>query len=156
MPGADGMAQTMMSERHKHTEFLKHCLGYDDSSDRHALHHKLCRIQHDMRIVKRAILLLALVFALAVAGLTGLAIFLKASPTGGQKLIVNLLYALVAGSMLSIAVFLGLWILYRRKLHWWREESRQFVKRLLAARLGDAGQHPVTPFPKQKPRLPRG
>lgn len=109
-----------------------------------------------MRIVKRAILLLALVFALAVAGLTGLAIFLKASPTGGQKLIVNLLYALVAGSMLSIAVFLGLWILYRRKLHWWREESRQFVKRLLAARLGDAGQHPVTPFPKQKPRLPRG
>src|SRR6266567_2627813 len=101
MPGAVGMAQTMMSERHKHTEFLKHCLGYDDSSDRHALHHKLCRIQHDMRIVKRAILLLALVFALAVAGLVCLGILLKRSPSGTQQLIMNLLYALIAGSLLS-------------------------------------------------------
>ena len=156
MPGAEGMATTIMNERHKHTEFLKHCLGYDDSSDRHGLHEKLSRIQHEMRVVKRAILLLALVFALAMAGLIGLAIFLQGSPTSGEQLIVKLLYALTAGSLFSIAAFMGLWMLYRRKLHWWREESRQFLRRLLAARLGDAGQQPAAPAQPQKPRLPPG
>ena len=134
----------MMSERHKHTEFLKHCLGYDDSSstDRRDLHEKLCRIQHDMRIVKGAIQLLALVFILAVAGLFTSTILLKSFSTGTQHFIVNLLFALIAGSLISIAAFGGLWILFRRKLHRWREESRQFVKRLLAARLGKAGKPP--------------
>ena len=146
----------MMSERHKHTEFLKHCLRYDDSPDRHTLHAKLSRIQHEMRVVKRAILLLALAFTLAVGGLIGLGILLKSSPSGTQQLIMNLLYAVIAGSLISIAVFLGLWIVFRQKLHWWREESRQFLTRLLASRLGDTGQPPTAPVPKQKPRLPRG
>ena len=104
-----------------------------------------------MRIVKRAILLLAIVFTLAIAGLIGLAFFVNGSPTSSQQMIINLLYAVILGALISIAAFWGLWILYRRKLHWWREESRQFLKRLLATRLGTAGQRPASPGHPQKP-----
>jgi uncharacterized integral membrane protein len=156
MPGEQGMAKPMMSEHHKHTEFLKHCLRYDDNSDRHGLHDKLSRIQHDMRIVKGAIQLLALVFILAVAGLITSTILLKGFSPGAQHFIVNLLFALIVGSLISIAAFVGLWILFRRKLHHRREESRQYLTRLLASRLGDAGQPPAPPEQSKKPPLPPG
>jgi uncharacterized integral membrane protein len=156
MPGANGMATTMMSERQKHTEFLKHCLRYDDNSDRHDLHQKLSRIQHEMRVVKRSVGLLALVIILAVAGLVCAPILLKESSPGKQHLVVNLLLALIAGSLISVAVFTALWLSFRRQLHRWREESRQLVKRLLAARLGEAGEPPAPPAKPHKPRLPRG
>jgi len=154
MPGAEGMAKMIMSERHKHTEFLKHCLRYDDSSGRHGLHDKLSRIQHQMLIVKRAICLLTLVILLAVAGLITSPVLLKSFSPGTQQFIVNLLYALVAGPLISIVSFMGLWILLRRTLHHRREESRQFLTRLLATRLGNTGPQPGPPEQPRKPRLP--
>jgi hypothetical protein len=146
----------MMSERQKHTEFLKHCLRYDDGSDRHGLHAKLSRIQHEMRIVKRSVGLLTLVVGLAVAGWICAPILLKESSPGTQQLVAKLLVALIAGALVSILVFTGLWLSFRRKLHRRREESRQLVTRMLASRLGEAGEPPVTPSQPRKPRLPRG
>ncbi|MDR3456488.1 MAG: hypothetical protein P4N60_03505 [Verrucomicrobiae bacterium] len=156
MPGANGIAKTMMSERHKHTEFLKHCLRYDGNSDRLGLHDKLSRIQHEMLVVKRAVWLLTIIILLAVVGLICSETVFKSFLSNSQQLVENLLYALIAGALISIVAFMGLWILFRGKLHRRREESRQFLTRLLAARLGNASPPPAPPANPQNPRLPRG
>jgi di/tricarboxylate transporter len=145
-----------MSERQKHTEFLKHCLRYDDNTERHDLHDKLSRIQHEMRVVKRSVWVLALVVALALGSWICEPILLQDASPKTHQLIFKLLCALIAGALISIAAFVGLWLSFRRKLHRWREESRELVKRMLATKLGEAGEPPATPAPPRKPRLPRG
>ena len=136
MPGTNGVASTRMSEHQKHTEFLRHCLRYGESTEHQALEEKITQIQRDERCVQRAVWLMAILTALAVAGLGYPAILVENFPYGAPQFIVNLVCALGLASLICLLVFAGLGMVYRRKLDQRREECRQLVTKLLVSRLG--------------------
>lgn len=126
----------MMSEHQKHTEFLRQCIRYDDSAGRQNLVAEIARIQCDMRCVRCAAWLMAILIALAVAGLGYGAVLVKNFPYNTPQFILNLIYALGVGALISLLAFAGLWMFYRWKLDMRREQCRQMVTKLLESRLG--------------------
>jgi hypothetical protein len=136
MPGTNGVASTMMSEHQKHTEFLRHCLRYGESTEHQALEEEITQIQRDERCVQHAVWLMAILTALAVAGLGYPAILVESFPYNVPQFIVNLICALGVTSLICLLVFMGLGMVYRKKLDQRREECRQLVTRLLESRLG--------------------
>jgi hypothetical protein len=136
MPGANGVASTMMNEHQKHTEFLRHCLRYGESTEHQTLDKKITQIQRDERCVLRAAWLMAILTALAVAGLGYPAILVDSFPDNTPQSIVNLICALGLASLVCLLVFMGLGMAYRNKLDQRREECRQLVTKLLESRLG--------------------
>ena len=136
MPDANGIASTMMSEHQKHTEFLRHCLRYGDSAEHEALEKEIAQIQRDKCCVQRAMWLMAVLTALAVAGLGYPVILVENFPYNVPQFILNLACALGLASLICLLVFAGLGMVYRRKLDQRREECRQLVTKLLASRLG--------------------
>ena len=110
-----------MSEHEKHTEFLRQCILYDESTRRQELHERITRIQRDARCVRRAMWLMAIVTSLVVAGFLYPAILVENFPYNLPPLIINFVCALGIGSLISL-------------LH--RDECRQLVSRLLEFRLG--------------------
>ena len=125
-----------MSEHQKHTEFLRQCILYDESTRRQELHERITQIQCDARCVRRAAWLMAMLIALVVAGLGYEVILVDNFPYNLPQLIINLVCALGIGSLISLLAFMGLGIVYRMKLDQQREECRQLVARLLESRLG--------------------
>jgi len=126
----------MMSEHQKHTEFLRHCLRYGESTEHQALDKRITQIQRDERCVRRAVWLMAILTALVVAGLGYPAILVENFPYSAPQFIVNLICALGLASLICLLVFAGLGMAYRKKLDQRREECRQLVTRLLESRLG--------------------
>jgi hypothetical protein len=116
--------------------FLRQCILYDESAKRQELVEGISRIQRDMRCVQRAAWLMAILTALAVAGFVYPAILVENFPYNMPQLLVNLVCALGMGSLISLLAFVGLGMIYRRKLNQRREECRQLVTRLLESRLG--------------------
>ena len=133
---ANGVASTVMSEHQKHTEFLRQCIRYDESAKRQELAEGISRIQYDMRCVQRAAWLMAILTALAVAGLVYPAILVENFPYNVPQFVVNLIFAVGLASLFCFLVFMGLGMVYRMKLDQRREECRQLVTNLLESRLG--------------------
>jgi len=125
-----------MSEHEKHTDFLRQCICYDESARRHELVKGIARIQCDMRCVRRAVWLMAILAALAVAGLGYGTILVENFPYNMPQFIVNFIWALGLGALISLLAFAGLGVVYRRQLDRHREECRQRVAKLLESRLG--------------------
>ncbi len=143
----------MMSEHQKHTEFLRHCLRYGESTEHQKLEEGITQVQRDARCVRRALWLMAMVAALVVAGLGYGTVLVANFPYNAPQFIVNLIYAVGLGAMISLVVFAGLGLVYRWKLDQRREECRQKVARLLESRLGK----PVaTPLPDTGTKVPAG
>ena len=132
----------MMSEHQKHTEFLRQCLLYDDSSERHLLDKGITQILRDARCVGRAVWLMAMLTALAAAGLFYEAVLVDNFPDNKPQLILNIICALGLGALICLVVFAGLGMIYRRKLNRRREECRQLVTKLLESRLGKPATMP--------------
>jgi hypothetical protein len=80
--------------------------------------------------------LMAILTALVVAGLGYGTVLVDNFPYNAPQFIVNLVYALGLGSLISLLTFMGLGLVYRKKLDQRREECRQRVARLLESRLG--------------------
>ena len=125
-----------MSEHQKHTEFLRHCLRYGESTEHQALEEKITQIQRDERCVQRAMWLMAILTALVVAGLGYPVILVENFPYNVPQFTLNLVCALGVASLICLLAFVGLGMAYRRKLDQRREECRQLVTKLLASRLG--------------------
>jgi hypothetical protein len=125
-----------MSEHQKHTEFLRHCLRYGESTEHQKLEEGITQAQRDARCVRRAVWLMAILTALVLAGLGYGTVLVANFPYNAPHFIVNLIYALGLGSLVSLLAFAGLGLVYRLKLDQRREECRQHVARLLESRLG--------------------
>jgi hypothetical protein len=124
-----------MSEHHEHTEFLKHCLRYDTSSERDHMLKMLVHLQQELRIFRRATNLL-IVLMVPAAGALFFSNFLLASlSASAQRQIVNLLVAILLGSVICLLAFVILRCSLRRKLFGQREKCRELVKRLLEEKL---------------------
>ncbi len=124
-----------MGEHQNHTKFLRQCLLYDDSSKRHELEKTFSQLQRDLRCVRRAAWLMAMLATLAVAGLGYAAVLTDNFPYNLPPFILNLLCTLAVGSLISLLAFAGLGMVYCRQLGQRREECRQLVAKLLASRL---------------------
>jgi hypothetical protein len=136
-----------MSDHHKQTEFLKQCLRYDENARRLELEQQITRIQRDERCVWRAVWLMAVLTALALAGLGYPAILLANFPYSAPQSIVNLLCALGVASLVSLLAFVILGMVYRKMLDQRREECRLLVIKLLESRLG----HPLSSPWRERP-----
>jgi hypothetical protein len=120
-----------MSEHQKHTELLGQCLLYDESARRQELENGISQIQRDARCVRRAVWLMTMLIALVVAGLGYEVILVDNFPYNMPQLLVNLVCALGLASLLCFLVFMGLRMVYCKKLDQRREECRQLVTPLL-------------------------
>ena len=126
----------MMSEHQRETAFLRQCILYDESARRQELEEGITQIQRDARCVRRAVWLMAVLMLLAMVGLGYAAVFLNNFPYNTSQHIINIICALGVGSLISLLAFVGLGMVYRKKLDQRREECRQLVTRLLESRLG--------------------
>jgi hypothetical protein len=133
----------VMSEHEKHTEFLRHCLRYDESADCEKLMKEIARIQRDLRCVERAAWLMALLGALVLAVLGYGTVLVQNFPYNTSKFIINLLIAMGVGVLISLLTFVGLWAGYRWKLDLRREECRQMVAKLLESHFGKSPAKPL-------------
>lgn len=140
-----------MSEHQRETAFLRHCIRYDESPGRRALEDRIIQIQRDEGCVRRAIWLMALMTALAVVVLCYAAVLVDNFAYNTPQFIITSICALGLASTICLVVFVGLKVVYRRKLDQRREECRQLVTRLLESRLGQ----PVT-APWRKGRVGDG
>jgi hypothetical protein len=129
-----------MSEHHEHTEFLKHCLSYDDSPERNAMTENLCRLQRELRIVKRASWLVGLLIAVAGASLAYPAILVQTFPDNVQQPVMNIVLALFAGLSICLVTFIIQGVVLYMKLHRQREACRRLLMRIFAARLASEQQ----------------
>ena len=129
-----------MSEHQKQTAFLRECLLYDDTPDRHKLEERITQIQHDERCVRRAVWLMALFAALAVAGLCYSVVFLLAYPPSMSQLLTHftakVFCALALGSLICMLSFVCLGVVYRKELDQRREECRRLAAKLMESRFG--------------------
>jgi len=131
-----------MSDHHKQTEFLKQCLRYDEGARRQELKQEITRIQRDEGCVQRAAWLMAVLTALALAGLAYPAILLANFPYSASQSILKLVCALGVASLISLLAFVVLGMVYRKMLDRRREECRLLVTRLLETRLGNPAATP--------------
>ena len=143
-----------MSEHQRETAFLRQCLLYDDTAERHKLEEGIAQTQRDERCVRRAVLLMVLLTALAAAGLCYAVVFLEHHPQNMSQFItpfiVRVLCALGVGSLICMLAFGGLRIVYRKELEQRREECRRQVTKLLESRLGKARVMPLSGVVKEQ------
>jgi formate hydrogenlyase subunit 3/multisubunit Na+/H+ antiporter MnhD subunit len=129
-----------MSEHQKETAFLRQCLLYDDTDERHKLEERITQAQRDERCVRHALWLMVLLAALAIAGLNYTAVFLEEFPQRmsifATQFIVQFFCVLSLGSLICILAFVGLGMVYRKTLDQRREECRRLATKLLESRLG--------------------
>jgi hypothetical protein len=129
-----------MSDHERETAFLRRCLVYDDTGERHKLEESITQLQRNERCVRRAVWLMVLLAALGMAGLSYSAVFLADYPKNMSRFtaqfIPKVFCALGLGSMISLLAFVGLGVVHRNKLDQRREECRRLAMRLLESRLG--------------------
>jgi hypothetical protein len=140
-----------MSEYQRETEFLRQCILYDESAVRLELEAEVIHNLRNLRCVQRAAWLMAALTALAVVFLYYPAILLDNFPDSAPKFMVNLVCALGLGSFISLLVFVGLGMVYRKRLDLRREQCRQMVTRLLESRLGKTVTLPLRDTPDSRP-----
>ncbi|HWV98985.1 MAG TPA: hypothetical protein VNZ64_04755 [Candidatus Acidoferrum sp.] len=138
----------MMGDYQKEAAFLRQCLHYDDTAERHKLVESITQLQGNERCVRRALWLMILLGALAVAGLGYSAVFLGDYPqelVGSMTQFITQLFCVLGlASMICMPVFLGLGAIYRKEMNQRLDECRQLAAKLLESRLGN----PRAPDPR--------
>jgi hypothetical protein len=129
-----------MSDHQRETAFLRQCIRYDDTEERHRLEERITQIQRDERIVRRAVWLMALLAAMAMAGLGYAAVFMADYPLDvsqlTERILIKGLCALGGCSLVCLFVFLGLGAVFRKELDQRREDCRRLALKVLESRLG--------------------
>jgi hypothetical protein len=132
-----------MTERQKDTAFLRHCIAYEDTAERHKLEETIAQLQRDERCIRRAAWLMALLAGLAMAGLCYVAVLLPDSSLNmsqfATQFIIKIFCALGVGSLLCLVAFLGFGVVRRKESDSRRAECRRLATKLMESRLGLSG-----------------
>jgi hypothetical protein len=127
-----------MTERQKETAFLKRLIVCDDCVERRQLETRLLEAEREERVVRRAVVLVALITALSVAGLCYSVILLPDFPYNRSQLPLRLFLVLGLGSCLCLVAYACVWARCRRLLNKLRDECRRLLTVVLEERfLGD-------------------
>src|SRR5260370_8766191 len=119
-----------MSDHQRETAFLRQCIHYDDTAERHNLDERLTQAQRDERCVRCAVWLMALLTALAMAGLCYAAVFLADFPQNKSYLTIKVLGPLGLAPLISLLAFVGFWAVHRRELGHRPEDCRRWPQTL--------------------------
>jgi len=142
-----------MSQHEKDTAFLRQCLLYDDTGERHQLEESISQLQRDDRSVRRALWLMVVLAALAATGLGYCAVLSADYPQNSSRfmaqIITKVCCVLGLSSLISLLAFVGFWFVHRRQLDRRREECRRLATRLLETRLGKASTIPLPGIAKE-------
>ena len=129
-----------MTEHQRETAFLRQCILYDDTDERRKLEESIAQLQRNERCVRRAVWLMTLLVALAMAGLCYSAVCLSDHAQDMTQLMTQFISkafcALGLGSLTCLVAFLGLGVVHRNKLDQRREECRRLATRVMESRLG--------------------
>ena len=106
-----------MNDRQRQTEFLRQCILYDGSTASQKLAESIRHLQHNERCVGRAVWLMILSGALALAGLAYLAVFIEDFPGNipgfMTRFITQIFCVMGLSSLICLPVFLSLQAVYR-------------------------------------------
>ena len=137
-----------MNDHQKETAFLRKCIRFDDTEERHRLEERIAQITRDEHIVRRAVWLMALLAALAIAGLGYAAIFIAEYPLNvsqfNTRIVVKALFALGTGSLFCLFGYLILGVVLRQEHDRRRDDCRRLALKLLEARLGQPVDPPAS------------
>jgi hypothetical protein len=129
-----------MKDYQRQTEFLRQCILYNDTAEHRQLETRITELQRDEICVRRAVWLMALFAALAMAGLCYATILVTDNPPRfadiSERFLLKALCVLGVGSMICLVVFFGLGLMYRKELDQRREACRRLAKEFLESRLG--------------------
>jgi hypothetical protein len=129
--------------------FLRRVIAYDNTVERHDLDQRITQAQRDALCVRRAVLVMGLLAAAAVAGLGYAAVFFPHHPLDPMRFfshpLVKFLCALGLTALGCVLAFLALGAAYRSRLDERREECRRFATQLIESRLSrlPAGSTPA-------------
>jgi hypothetical protein len=137
----------LMSDNERETDFLGHCLLYDDSGDGHQLQQRITQVKQEERCVRRALKWLLLAALLAFSGLCYSMLFMPEHPGTvspiARQVITDTLLVFGMGSLICMLGFCIMIFIYRRELATRREQCRQMALKLLESRLGKPPGRPV-------------
>ena len=132
--------ESRMTNHQKETAFLKQCIRYDESAERHGLEARITKLEGDERCVRRAVWLMALLAALSTAALGYAAVLVADYPLNMTQftapILIKVFCALGLGALICLVAFVALRLVYRKELGKRREECRRLAGKLLEARLG--------------------
>src|SRR6185503_3266571 len=126
----------------------------DDTAERHQLEESITQLQRNQRCVRRAVCLMALLVAFAMAGLCYSAVFQADFPQNMTQFVApftsKVFCALGLGSLICLVSFGGLGVAYRKELDQRREECRRLATKLLESRLGKPRPTPLAAVLKEQ------
>ena len=133
-----------VTEHQRDTAFLRQCLRYDDSAERHELEERIAQVQRKDRCVQRAVWLMILLTGLSGAGLAYGAVLQENFSYGEAWFVVRLLCEIGLASLICLVAFVGLFMVYRMELNRLREQCRRLATTLLESRLGNPAATSLT------------
>lgn len=140
--------KNVMSQHQREMTYLRQCIAYDDTAERHEVEAKITQAERDERCVRRAVWLMAVVAALAAVGVGYAAVLLEDYPDNVARFcthpVVRVSLALGLASGISMLGFAGVWALYCKSLNERREECRRLAARFLESRLGKPCHTPLS------------
>jgi hypothetical protein len=137
----------LINECQRETECLRQRALYDESVRRQGLEEEIAQIQRNARCARRAAGLMAFLTAFAAAGLGYPTILLENFPSNVPPLIMNLIYALGVGSLISLLAFASLGMVYRKKLDQREKVRLQMVATLFESPLDLPDTRPLRFMP---------
>jgi putative copper export protein len=126
----------MTDRQQQQNDILVRCIHQDSSGELHRGEEQITQAERQERCLRRAVWLMALVTALAAAGLGYSFILLYELPPYQTRIINHLLTVVGLAALISFLAFGAFWILCRHRLAARREEVRRLVMKLLAERSG--------------------
>jgi hypothetical protein len=116
--------------------FLRRLMRYDHSDESQVLEGKMHQAERNERCARRAVWLMALLTAVAVAGFGYAAIMSDGFPINKSQVIIRAFCVLGLASLVSLIAFISYWLVSRAAISEQRDECRQLVTRIVEARLG--------------------
>jgi hypothetical protein len=122
----------MASEQEKEAAFLRRCLVFTELAEGRQLRKRITDIKRDQRSLCRAMALMVLLAALAVASLVfGMVLAVNFNE---RKLLFNLICSLLLTGLTCLGAFAVYFLIYQRRLNGLRAECFDLVAKLLGSR----------------------
>jgi hypothetical protein len=123
-----------MSEHRRQSAFLMGLLEYDGSPETQVLRGQLRSAEHNERCLFSACRSVALIGLVGLLGLGYAAVLLPEFFDSSSHFLIQFFSALSLGSVICLAVFVGVWLWYRGIANKIRGHGREVVTRLLEDR----------------------